>query len=65
MTDTFHLHNRNAGSSSSSSVTIPALEESALDRKNQLEKILLELKRMETHLHSITDEKILDGDLED
>jgi len=61
MSDTFHLHNR--GSTGGSSISMTTLEESARDRKNQLESIVLQLKKMVTHLYSITDEEIADRDI--
>jgi len=63
MTDTFHLHNRGSGEGSSSMST-SRLEESARDRKNQLEEAILQLKKIATHLYSITDEDIDEEDLE-
>jgi hypothetical protein len=41
------------------------LEESARDRKNQLEDAILQLKVIALHLHSITDEDIKEEDLEE
>jgi hypothetical protein len=63
MANTFILHNREGADSTSVSMT--SLEESARDRKNQLGKMLLQLKTIALHLHSITDEEIREGDLED
>ncbi len=39
------------------------LEESARDRKNQLEKILAELKKMVTHLTLVTDNEVTEKDI--
>ena len=63
MSNTFHLHNRLGADSSASSVA--TLEASARDRKNQLETVILQLKKIALHLFSMTDERILDEDLED
>ena len=42
------------------------LEESARDRKIQLEDIIIQLKKIATHLYSITNEEVSDGNfLED
>jgi hypothetical protein len=62
--DSFHLHNRGLNEGESS-VSMTRLEESASDRKNQLEGVLLQLKRIATHLQSITDEQVLEGDWEE
>ena len=60
MSDTFHLHNR--GSTGGSSISMTTLEESARDRKNQLETMILQLKKMVTHLTLITDDEVKDVD---
>jgi len=60
MSDTFHLHNR--GETGGSSTSMTKLEESARDRKNQLEGVLLQLKKMATHLSLITDENVTETD---
>jgi hypothetical protein len=39
------------------------LEESAIDRKNQLEGVILQLKKMVTHLTLITDNEVSDEDI--
>ena len=43
--------------------TIPVLEESARDRKNQLERTILQLKKMVTHLSLITDDEVGEYDV--
>jgi hypothetical protein len=63
MANTFNLHNRLGAESTS--VSMSNLEESARDRKNQLEKVFLQLKRIAAHLYSMTDEEFLDEDLEE
>lgn len=42
-----------------------ALEESARDRKNQLESMIAELKKMATHLYIMTDEELGEYDVWD
>jgi hypothetical protein len=59
--DTFLLHNRVG--SSGDSISMTSLEESARDRKNQLEGIFLQLKKMITHLSLITDERVSERDV--
>ena len=61
VSNTFHLHNRLGGDSTSTSMSY--LEESARDRKNQLERILLQLKKMVTHLSLVTDDEIEEYDI--
>ena len=61
MSDSFHLHNRGLGGDSS--ISTSKLEESARDRKNQLENIVLQLKRMVTHLSLVTDEEVGEYDV--
>ena len=61
MSNSFHLHNRLGADSTSVSMT--NLEESAHDRKNQLGSILLQLKKMVTHLSLVTDEEIKETDI--
>ena len=61
MSDTFHLHNRGTGEASS--ISTSRLEESARDRKNQLESVILQLRKIATHLHIITDEKVTNDDI--
>ena len=39
------------------------LEESARDRKNQLGEIIIQLKKMVTHLSLVTDEEIKETDI--
>ena len=63
MANTFNLHNRLGAESTS--VSMSNLEESARDRKNQLEKAILQLKRIAARLYSMTDEEFLDEDLEE
>jgi hypothetical protein len=63
MANTFNLHNRLGAESTS--VSMSNLEESARDRKNQLEKVFLQLKRIAAHLYSMTDEEFSDEDLEE
>ena len=62
MTDTFTLHNRSLNSADSS-VSMTRLEESAIDRKNQLETMILQLKKMVTHLTLITDDEVNELDV--
>lgn len=62
MTDTFTLHNRGLNSADSS-VSMTRLEESASDRKNQLETMILQLKKMVTHLTLITDDEVNEYDV--
>ena len=61
MTDSFHLHNR--GLTDSTSESMSTLEASARDRKDQLETMILQLKKMVTHLTLVTDEEIKDDDV--
>ena len=61
MTDSFHLHNR--GLTDSTSTSMSTLEASARDRKDQLETMILQLKKMVTHLTLVTDEEIKDDDV--
>jgi hypothetical protein len=61
MANTFNLHNRLGAESTS--VSMSNLEESARDRKNQLETIGLLLKKMVLHLRSMTDEEFLEEEL--
>jgi len=63
MANSFNLHNRVGADSSS--VSIANLEASARDRKDQLENLLFQLKKIALHLHAITDEEIREEDLED
>jgi hypothetical protein len=63
MANSFNLHNRVGADSSS--VSMSNLEASAIDRKEQLEHMLLQLKKIALHLHAITDEEIGEDDLED
>jgi hypothetical protein len=55
--DTFHLHNRLR---SDVSIDLSSLEGSALDRKELLQRLLLQLKKSNKHLQSMTDEEILE-----
>jgi hypothetical protein len=61
MANSFNLHNRLGADSSS--VSMSHLENSALDRKNQLENIILQLKKMVTHLSVVTDNEVRDYDI--
>jgi len=61
MANTFNLHNRLGVESTS--VSMSNIEESARNRKNQLEAIGLLLKRMVLHLRSMTDEEFLEEEL--
>jgi len=61
MSDTFRLHNR--GETGGGSTSMSYLEESARDRKNQLEVIALQLKKMVTHLSLVTDNEIEEYDI--
>jgi hypothetical protein len=61
MANSFNLHNRLGADSSS--VSMAHLEESAIDRKNQLEGVILQLKKMVTHLTLITDNEVSDEDI--
>lgn len=60
MADTFHLHNRLR---SDVSIDLSGLEGSAQDRKDLLQRLLLQLKKSNKHLQSMTDEEILEGEL--
>lgn len=59
---TFHLHNR-LGANGDSSSNMASLEESARDRKNQLENVIFQLKKMVTHLSLVTDEEVKEEDI--
>jgi hypothetical protein len=61
VTDSFHLHNR--GLTGSASTSMATLEASAHDRKNQLESIVLQLKKMVAHLSIVTDEELQEEDV--
>jgi hypothetical protein len=61
MTESFRLHNR--GLTGSASTSMATLEASARDRKNQLEGVLLQLKKMVTHLSIVTDEELHEEDV--
>jgi hypothetical protein len=61
MTDSFHLHNR--GLTDSTSTSMATLEDSARDRKVQLESIVLQLRKMVTHLSLVTDEEVKEDDI--
>jgi hypothetical protein len=50
-------------STSATGFSTTVLEESARDRKEQLEQIVSELKAMVVHLYAITDEEIGEYDL--
>ncbi len=59
MANTFLLHNRlGAGIS----IDTSRLEESALINKTRLEEVISQLKKMNLHLYSITDEEILEDE---
>lgn len=60
MADSFHLHNRLR---SDVSVDLSSLEGSALERKDLLQRLLLQLKKSNKHLQSMTDEEFLEGEL--
>lgn len=55
MSDSFHLHNRLR---SDVSIDLGNLEGSALERKELLQRLLLQLKKSNIHLQSMTDEEI-------
>jgi hypothetical protein len=57
MADTFHLHNRLR---TDVSADLCNLEVSALERKDLLQRLLLQLKKSNKHLQSMTDEEILE-----
>ena len=61
MSDTFHLHNR--GSTGGDSVSMTKLEESARDRKNQLDSMVLQLKKMLVHLSILSDNEVYGHDI--
>jgi hypothetical protein len=61
MSDTFHLHNR--GETGGSATSMATLEASARDRKNQLESMILQLKKLVTHLSIVTDEELKEDDV--
>jgi hypothetical protein len=61
MTESFRLHNR--GLTGSTSTSMATLEASARDRKNQLEGVLLQLKKMVTHLSLVTDNEVTEEDI--
>lgn len=63
MANSFNLHNR--AELSSVDVDVTTLESSARDRKNQLENMIFQLKKIALHLHAVTDEEIREEDLED
>lgn len=57
MADSFHLHNRLRADVS---VDLDCLELSALERKELLQRLLLQLKKSNKHLQSMTDEEFLE-----
>ncbi len=57
MADTFHLHNRLR---TDVSIDLCNLEGSALERKDLLQRLLLQLKKSNKHLQSMTDEEFLE-----
>ena len=57
MADTFHLHNRLR---TDVSVDLSCLEGSAGERKDLLLNLLLQLKKSNKHLQSMTDEEFLE-----
>ena len=57
MADSFHLHNRLR---SDVSIDLGNLEGFALERKDLLQRLLLQLKKSNKHLQSMTDEEILE-----
>ena len=57
MADSFHLHNRLG---SDISIDLDNLEGSARDRRDLLQRLLLQLKKSNKHLQSMTDEEILE-----
>ena len=63
MANSFNLHNR--AELSSVDVDVTTLESSARDRKNQLENMIFQLKKIALHLHAVTDEEIREEDLEE
>jgi len=63
MANSFNLHNR--AELSSVDVDVTTLESSARDRKNQLENMIFQLKKIALHLHAVTDEEIREEDVEE
>jgi len=60
LTDTFHLYNRLRAEVS---IDLGNLEGSALERKELLQRLLLQLKKSNKHLQSMTDEEFLEGEI--
>ena len=55
--DSFHLYNRLRAEVS---IDLGSLEGSALERKELLQRLLLQLKKSNKHLQSMTDEEFLE-----
>ena len=58
MSNSFHLHNRLGADGVTTDVS--RLENFALERKDLLQSLLLQLKKSNIHLQSMTDEEILE-----
>ena len=59
MANTFHLYNRLRGDVS---IDLSSLEGSALERKDLLLGLLLQLKKSNIHLQSMTEEVVLEDE---
>ena len=60
MSHTFHLHNRLMADMPD--FDLSNLEGSALERKELLQRLILQLKKSNKHLQSMTDEEILEDE---